>query len=245
MKKDDFIIKEFVDDAFDLKSHLMEFLSIEQGDLDGFLENAKMDLANLHPGGSLSEAEDFYKEIVGDKHLADLAAWHISSKDYIADTLKLQQRFSRNLVLDFGGGIGTHALANAMSTKVEHVFFVDINKTNRDFVEYRSKKLGVGNKLTFCKTIQETKISRFDTIVCLDVLEHLSDPAFHLDTFHKIMGPSSIGLFNWYLYKGENNEYPFHVDDEQIVEQFFKTLQLKFVEVFHPILITTRSYKKN
>ena len=245
MKKDDFIIKEFIDDAFDLKSHLMEFLSIEQGDLDGFLENAKMDLANLHPGGSLSEAEDFYKEIVGDKHLADLAAWHISSKDYIADTLKLQQRFSRNLVLDFGGGIGTHALANAMSTKVEHVFFVDINKTNRDFVEYRSKKLGVGNKLTFCKTIQETKISRFDTIVCLDVLEHLSDPAFYLDTFHEIMGPNSIGLFNWYFYKGENNEYPFHVDDEQIVEQFFKTLQSKFVEVFHPILITTRSYKKN
>ena len=245
MKKDDFIIKEFIDDAFDLKSHLMEFLSIEQGDLDGFLENAKMDLANLHPGGSLSEAEDFYKEIVGDKHLADLAAWHISSKDYIANTLKLQQRFSRNLVLDFGGGIGTHALANAMSTKVEHVFFVDINKTNRDFVEYRSKKLGVGNKLTFCKTIQETKISRFDTIVCLDVLEHLSDPAFHLETFHEIMGPNSIGLFNWYFYKGENNEYPFHVDDEQIVEEFFRTLQLKFVEVFHPILITTRSYKKN
>ena len=245
MKKDDLIIKEFIEDAFDLKSHLMEFLSIEEGDLDGFLENAKMDLANLHPGGSLNEAEDFYKEIVGDKHLADLAAWHISSKDYIADTLKLQQRFSRNLVLDFGGGIGTHALANAMSSKVDHVFFVDINQTNRDFVEYRAQKLGVRNKLTFCKTIQETKISRFDTIVCLDVLEHLADPAFQIDTFHKIMGPNSIGLFNWYFYKGENNEYPFHVDDDEIVEQFFKTLQSKFVEVFHPILITTRSYKKN
>jgi cyclopropane fatty-acyl-phospholipid synthase-like methyltransferase len=245
LKKDDFIIKEFINDAFDLKSHLMEFLSIEEGDLEGFLENAKMDLANLHPGGSLSEAEDFYKEIVGDKHLADLAAWHISSKDYIADTLKLQQRFSRNLVLDFGGGIGTHALANAMSIKVEHVFFVDINQTNRDFVEYRAQKLGVRNKLTFCKTIQETKISRFDTIVCLDVLEHLADPAFQIDTFHKIMGPNSIGLFNWYFYKGEKNEYPFHIDDEEIVEQFFKTLQSKFVEVFHPILITTRSYKKN
>jgi len=245
LKKDNFIIKEFIDNAFDLKSHLMEFLSIEEDALDGFLENAKMDLANLHPGGSLNEAEDFYKKIVGDKHLADLAAWHISSKDYIADTLKLQQRFSRNLVLDFGGGIGTHALANAMSIEVEHVFFVDINQTNRDFVEYRAKKLGVDNKLTFCKTIQETTISRFDTIVCLDVLEHLSDPAFHLDTFHKIMGPKSIGLFNWYFYKGEYNEYPFHVDDEEIVEEFFRTLQSKFVEVFHPILITTRSYKKS
>ncbi len=244
MKKDNFILKEFINHAFDLKFHLMEFLSIEESELDGFLVNAKMDLANLHPGNSLSEASDFYKEIVGDKHLADLAAWHISSKVYIADTLKLQQRFARNLVLDFGGGIGTHALANAMSPEVEHVFFVDINQTNREFVEYRANKLGLGKKLTFCKTIQETAVSSFDTIVCLDVLEHLSDPAFQLDAFHKIMGPDSIGLFNWYFYKGEKNEYPFHIDDLETVEEFFNTLQSKFLEVFHPILITTRSYKK-
>ena len=245
MKIDDCILKGFIDNAFDLKLHLMEFLSIKESDLNGFLKNAKIDLASLHPGNSLIEAEDFYKEIVGDKHLADLAAWHISSKGYIADTLKLQQRFARNLVLDFGGGIGTHALANAMSPKVEHVFFVDINQTNRNFVEYRANKLGLGDKLTFCKTIQETEISRFDTIICLDVLEHLSDPASQLDTFHEIMGNNSIGLFNWYFYKGEENEYPFHIDDLIIVEKFFKTLQSKFVEVFHPILITARSYKKN
>ena len=96
---------------------------MKESDLDGFLKNAKMNLANLHPGDSLSDVSDFYTEIVGDRHVADLAAWHITSKDYIADTLKLQKRFSRDLVLDFGGGIGTHALANAMSPKVEHVFF--------------------------------------------------------------------------------------------------------------------------
>ena len=245
MKKDDFILKDFRNDAFNLKSHLMEFLSIKESDIDGFLENAKMDLANLHPGDDLIETSDFYKEIVGDKHLADLAAWHISSKDYITDTLKLQQRFSRNLVLDFGGGIGTHALANAMNSKVEHVFFVDINQTNRNFVEYRAKKLGVDNKLSFYKTIKETKNYKFDTVVCLDVLEHLSDPSLQLDTFYKIMGSNSIGLFNWYFYKGEKNEYPFHIDDKKIVEKFFKNLQSKFIEIFHPILITARAYKKN
>ena len=245
MKKDDFILKDFRNDAFNLKSHLMEFLSIKESDIDGFLENAKMDLANLHPGDDLIETSDFYKEIVGDKHLADLAAWHISSKDYITDTLKLQQSFSRNLVLDFGGGIGTHALANAMNSKVEHVFFVDINQTNRNFVEYRAKKLGVDNKLSFYKTIKETKNYKFDTVVCLDVLEHLSDPSLQLDTFYKIMGSNSIGLFNWYFYKGEKNEYPFHIDDKKIVEKFFNNLQSKFIEIFHPILITARAYKKN
>ena len=223
----------------------MEFLSIKDSDLDDFLVNAKINLANSHPGEALSNVSDFYKEIVGDKHLADLAAWHISSKKYIADTLKLQQRFSRDLVLDFGGGIGTHALANAMSSKVKHVFFVDINQTNRNFVNFRAKKLGVDKKLTFCKTIQETEISKFDTVVCLDVLEHLADPASQIDNFYEIMDCSSIALFNWYFYKGEKNEYPFHVDDKHIVEEFFKKLQSKFIEVFHPILITTRSYKKN
>ncbi len=244
MKSDDLIVKEFINNAFDLKFHLMDFLCIRENELDGFLENAKVNLASLHPGNNLTNTSDFYKNIVGDKHLADLASWHISSKAYISDTLKLQQRFSKNLVLDFGGGIGTHALANAMSGNVEHVFFVDINQTNRNFVEYRSKKLGVDKKISFFKTIQETEVSKFDTIVCLDVLEHLSDPSFQLDTFHQLMDVDSVGLFNWYFYKGENNEYPFHIDDEEIVRRFFKTLQSKFVEVFHPILITTRSYKK-
>jgi len=244
LKKDNLILNEFLDDAFNLKSHLMEFLSIKECDLDDFLDNAKINLANLHPGDALSEVSDFYTEIVGDRHVADLAAWHITSKDYIADTLKLQQKFSRDLVLDFGGGIGTHALANAMSSKVEHVFFVDINKTNRNFVEYRAKKLGVEKKLTFCKTIKDTQITKFDTIVCLDVLEHLADPASQIKIFNEFMDSKSIALFNWYFYKGEKNEYPFHIDDLQVVEKFFNTLQSTFLEVFHPILITTRAYKK-
>ena len=222
----------------------MEYLSIRECDLDGFLANAKMNLANSHPGDALSDVSDFYTEIVGDRHVADLAAWHISSRDYIADTLKLQQKFSRGLVLDFGGGIGTHALANAMSSKVEHVFFVDINETNRNFVEYRAKELGVEKKLTCSETIKDTQISKFDTVVCFDVLEHLADPASQIEVFNRMMDSKSIALFNWYFYKGEKNEYPFHIDDDQVVERFFITLQSIFLEVFHPILITTRAYKK-
>ena len=245
LKNNNLILNEFLDNAFNLKSHLMEFLSIDECDLDGFLANAKMNLANLHPGDALSNVSDFYSDFVGDRHIADLAAWHITSKDYIANTLKLQQRFSRDLVLDFGGGIGTHALANAMSSKVGHVFFVDINETNRNFVEFRAKELGIEKRLTFCETIKETQISKFDTIICLDVLEHLADPASQIVNFNEIMDCNSIALFNWYFYKGEKNEYPFHLDDNQIVERFFKTLQSKFLEVFHPILITARAYKKN
>ncbi len=239
------ILSQFIENAFQLKKHVAEFLSIELIELDNFLQNAKMDLANLHPGDNSLDCTDFYKEIVGDKHIADLAAWHISSKDYIADTLRLQQKFSKNLVLDFGGGIGTHALANAMSDNVEHVFFVDINKNNREFVKFRAKELGLEKKLSFHHSIEETNISKFDTVVCLDVLEHLTDPSMQLKLFHKIMKDDSIALFNWYFFKGDNNEYPFHIDEEKIVNKFFKVLQQDYIEVFHPILITARSYRKS
>ena len=85
---------------------------------------------------------------------------------------------------------------------------------------------------------------KFDTLVCLDVLEHLADPASQINNFSEIMDSNSIALFNWYFYKGDNNEYPFHIDEGQTIEKFFETLQSKFLEVFHPILITTRAYKK-
>ena len=48
---------------------------------------------------------------------------------------------------------------------------------------------------------------------------------------------------NWYFYKGKNGEYPFHFDDPSLIENFFSTLQLNYLEVFHPFLITTRAYK--
>ncbi len=244
MKNNATILNDFLLDGFNLKKHLIEFLPIESSKLDKFLDNAKMELANLHPGDNSVDSSDFYEEVVGDKHLADLAAWHLTSKDYISKTLELQQRFSKNKVLDFGGGIGTHALANAMSNAVEHVFFVDINKTNRDFVEFRAKELGIGEKITFLKSINETPIKKFDSITCLDVLEHLPDPSSQIDIFHSVMSDDAVALLNWYFYKGENNEYPFHVDDKEIIDKFFKVLQDRFIEIFHPMLITTRTYKK-
>ena len=62
MKNNNFIVKEFLDNAFNLKSHLMEFFSMKESDLDGFLTNAKMNLANLHPGDALSNVSDFYND---------------------------------------------------------------------------------------------------------------------------------------------------------------------------------------
>jgi len=147
-------------------------------------------------------------------------------------------------VLDFGGGIGTHALSAAALPEVDHVWFVDLNPQNRAFVERRAEILGLAQKLSVHRDLESTGDIRFDAVVCLDVLEHLPDPSAQLAEFHRRMAPEAIALMNWYFFKGHNGEYPFHFDDPQLVDGFFHTLQSRFLEVFHPLLITARLYRK-
>jgi len=237
--------ERFLADGFNLTQQLAAHLGLTPEQLAERLPGSTDDLAALHPGAFDPErAGAFYEETVGDGHLLELAAWHLGSADYIADTLRLQQRFARGHVLDFGGGIGSHALAAAARPEVEAVWFVDLNPHNRAFVTARAAELGLASRLSCFRDLEDPALpARFDTIVCLDVLEHLSDPAAQLERFAARLQPDGIALLNWYFFKGHHGEYPFHFDDPQLVEAFFRTLQSRFLEVFHPYLITTRAYR--
>ena len=57
--------------------------------------------------------------------------------------------------MDFGGGIGTHALAASCLSNVEHVWFVDLNPQNRCFVEQRAKQLGVENQISIYRDLEK------------------------------------------------------------------------------------------
>ena len=240
----DIDVAEFLSTGFHLKSHLARYLQLTVQEVESRLPLGSDELAMLHPGSFQPEdAIGFSEEKVGTRHLFELAAWHLSSADYIADTLRLQKRFARGQVLDFGGGIGTHALAAAALSEVDHVWFVDLNPQNRNFVMQRAHALGIGDLISAHRDLESTGDIRFDTLICLDVLEHIPDPSAQLLAFHKRLSVNSIALMNWYFYKGNSGEYPFHFDDPDLVENFFLTLQSQFVEVFHPFLITTRAYR--
>jgi SAM-dependent methyltransferase len=238
-------VERFLADGFDLRAQLAGYLALEPAELERRLPASTAELAALHPGSfDPDQVSSFYEDTVGTGHLLELAAWHLGSADYIADTLRLQQRFARGQVLDFGGGIGSHALAAAALPDVERVWFVDLNPHNRAFVDARAQALGLSAKLTCFRDLDDPALPRrFDTLVCLDVLEHLPDPAAQLERFAERMDASAIALLNWYFFQGFQGEYPFHLDDPAQVEAFFRTLQARFLEVFHPYLITTRAYR--
>ena len=238
-------IDTFLADGFSLRDQLAAFLNLNAEDLEQRLPGSTNELAALHPGAfDPEQAGRFYEETVGDGHLLELAAWHLGSRDYIADTLRLQQHVAKGQLLDFGGGIGTHALAAAALPSVDHVWFVDLNPHNRTFVSWRAERLGLAGKLSTSRDLHHPDLpQRFDTIVCLDVLEHLSDPAGQLECFADRLAPTGTALLNWYFFQGFQGEYPFHFDDPALVEAFFRTLQQRFLEVFHPWLITARTYR--
>ena len=85
-------VDDFLADGFDLRRQLAEFLQLSPEELEQRLPRSTEHLAALHPGAfDPQRAEVFYEQNVGDAHLLELAAWHLNSADYIADTLRLQQ----------------------------------------------------------------------------------------------------------------------------------------------------------
>ncbi|MEY2748772.1 MAG: hypothetical protein RLZZ168_788, partial [Cyanobacteriota bacterium] len=88
-------IEHFLEGGFDLRHQLAHHLQLSAEELQRRLPLATEALAAAHPGAfDLQQAEAFYESAVGTGHLLELAAWHLGSADYIADTLRLQARFA-------------------------------------------------------------------------------------------------------------------------------------------------------
>ena len=230
-------------DAFQLKQHLQEFLDLDAQIIEQRLATGMQEMAELgHKDFDWEQATAFYREKVKEIYLFELGSWHLVSHDYIGNTLRLVTHYAQGRVLDFGGGIGTHAIAAALSPDVKEVVFCDINPVNVDFVKHRVQQLGLSHKIIFCQEIPVQ--TTFDTIVCFDVLEHLPDPSQQLLKFHQALQVNGKAILNWNFFKGFNQEQPFHLDDPEIIATFFRTLQSNFLEIFHPYLITARCYEK-
>jgi SAM-dependent methyltransferase len=233
-------LQRFQRDHFDLHRHLRSHLGVGPEELEERLRQAQQALRDLgEVAFDWDDPEAFYSQTVREEYLYELSAWHEQSADYIGDTIALERDWARGEVLDFGGGIGTHAIAAALLPQVCTVEVVDLNPLHRAFVAHRVAALALAN----VEVGEAPARSAYDTILCFDVLEHLADPVAQLRRFFELLRPDGVLICNWYFSRGANGEYPFHLEDPAVVRSFFLHLQLNFIEQFHPHLITTRCYK--
>ncbi|MFN9532888.1 MAG: SAM-dependent methyltransferase, partial [Pseudanabaena sp.] len=154
-------------DGFRLEQHLQEFLKLDAATITEKLQNCRYDLENLgNTDFDWEEATAFYKDKVGEMYLFKLGPWHLESQYYIGGTIKLIADQAKGRVLDFGGGIGTHAIAAAMCPNVDSVIYCDINPINRGFVEHRVAQLGLSHKISFRSEIplEAALEGYFDTV---------------------------------------------------------------------------------
>ena len=236
-------LQAYWQDTFNLKQHLQDFLNLDLETIEQELAIGQQSLKEIgHRDFDWEKASEFYRERVGQAYLFDLGAWHMSNQDYIGGTLTLISDMAAGRVLDFGGGIGTHAIAAALCPQVEQVVYCDLNPINYTFVQNRAANLGLSDKISCCLQVSPREV--FDTIICFDVMEHLVNPSQPLMDFHEMLAPSGKIILNWYFFKGFNQEFPFHLEDQEEINTFFTKLHSNFIEVFHPYLITARCYRK-
>jgi len=190
-------------DIFNLNQHLQEFLNSYLETIEQELALGQQSLKEIvHRDFDWEKASDFYRDRVGQAYLFDQGSWHMSNQGYIKGTLTLISDRAADRVLDFGCGIGTHAIAAALCPQVEQVVYCDLNPINCNFVQSRAAKLGVSDKISCSLEVSPTEV--FEAIICFDVMEHLLNPSQQLMDFNQRLAPSGKIILNWYFFKGFN-----------------------------------------
>ncbi len=150
---------------FNLKQHLQDFLNLDLETIEQRLALGQQTLKEMgNRDFDWEKASEFYRERVGPAYLFDLRAWHKSHPDYIKGTLTLISDRPADRVLDFGGGIGTHAIAAALCPQVEQVASCDLNPIHCNFVQSRAAKLRLSDKISCSVEVSPTEV--FDAIIC-------------------------------------------------------------------------------
>lgn len=138
----------------------------------------------------------FYRKT--DMHIYEGANWH---SDYPAPLQRYsiaQKCHGRTAI--YGCGIGTEGFFAMYNPAVREVSFFDLeNSVLLNFVLFRrSKHMDTPAKFWYGSTESFGVVNEgyYDTIVCIDVLEHLNDPLGMLKIFRRTLGPGGKVLID-------------------------------------------------
>lgn len=191
------------------------FTGKDQGEVDKLLLTSTGKLAaNWHAQNpkTKAEVEQWYADNAP-YYIYDLAQFHIAYK-HIVFTLDIMALASGR-VLDYGAGIGDLSLA--LAEKGMTVTYFDVPGQSRDYAQWNATRRNI--KLDFASTHEEIADKVFDTIIVLDVLEHLFEPEQVLSFFIEHLAPGGLLMASCYF--GATKSHPMHFDHKLDVATYF------------------------
>jgi 2-polyprenyl-3-methyl-5-hydroxy-6-metoxy-1,4-benzoquinol methylase len=181
-------------DRFETESRLLHSRDLladawKKADLD---ENDKEGLAQWYADNSLS-------------YLFDIARFHLSYKHiaFSLDVIKL----SRGRCLDYGAGKGELALALARNGML--VTYFDVPGKTRAYAEWNAARQDLNLLFTSNKDELRGEALKFDTVISLDVLEHMPDLAGELNYLNALLAPKGRLILT--VPVGATQSHPMHL----------------------------------
>ncbi|MGB2762528.1 MAG: methyltransferase domain-containing protein [Minisyncoccales bacterium] len=155
----------------DIVKDLAEYFDLDQKKIIWMLKSGKRlnnDFWYLLNPKTEEEIKKFYE--FTPYYIFDLTYWHMS---------RAQRNFRNNIIklcegdiLDYGGGIGDLCLEFAK--RGLNITYADIYGRTFEFAEWLFRKRGY--EIETINLTKESLSKNYDTILCIDVIEHVSDP---------------------------------------------------------------------
>ena len=205
-----------------LLDDLAEYLGLEKREVAERLKTASEDIAidflKVNPQTE-EEREEWYRKTDGYIYdLTNFTALRVQ-KGQIDEVAGL----AKGRVLDWGCGIAEPAIRCAR--KGLDVTTIDLEGSRTfSYAKWRFKKHGVD--------IQTRIEGKYDTIICLDVLEHMEDPLGLVDYFSSILTEEGILILTTFFHR--SNFLPMHLEhNEWLAEAFPSEMEGRGWELVH------------
>jgi len=179
---------------------IAEFLSLPQPEV-----RARIEWELQEPGGLVGEAwrtadprspdeiTRFYKTT--DTYLFDLACDHCSSRRALVwnpALRRVERRGPRQNVLLYGDGIGTDSIS--IAGRGHRATYFGLPGRTSDFARFRFGRERLEDRITVITEPAEIPNASFDVVVCIEVLEHVSDPPSTMRGLYRALKSGGIAL---------------------------------------------------
>lgn len=206
----------------ELVKDLMEFFDLSYDDTVCMLKLGRkllVDFWNLSNPKTEDEILKFYETVP--YQVFSLAFWHMS---------KSQRKFREEVVrcsfgdvLDYGGGIGD--LCVKLAEKGLNVTYADVKGKTMEFAKWLFKKKGRSIKVV--DLVKDyNRLEKYDTILCIDVIEHTPHPEYLLRRIAKHLRTDGRLIITNLICHGPTQERPMHFKIDFDAEKLLNTLGL-------------------